>query len=137
MRTVEDDAGTRYVLLKESHDSSLVRDLATGERRHVPTAELRTVEGRSPIAAAAETVGEDARAALPSLPEAALGILVEVVARDGVAVRDLLEYDVCESDLHGLVGELRAAGLVRETTVGGERGYEPTDAARDSLALDS
>ncbi len=137
MRTVEDDAGHRYLILKESHDSCLVRDLVTGERRHVPTADLTTVEGESPLVTAAETVDDGARSALPALPDQALGLLVEVVARDAVAVRDLLDYDVCESDLHGLLGELRAAGLVRETEIGGERGYEPTETARDSLPLDS
>ncbi|MHB9285567.1 hypothetical protein ACKVMT_00835 [Halobacteriales archaeon Cl-PHB] len=136
MRTVEDDAGTRYLLLKESHDSCLVRDLESGERRHLPTATLETVDGESPLHTAAGTVTADARDTLPPLPDQALGLLVELVARDGVAVRELLAYDVCESDLHGLLGELRAAGLVRETRIAGERGYEPTETAAATLQFE-
>ena len=37
MRTVRDADGTRYVLLKQSGESSLVRDPKTGQQRHVPT----------------------------------------------------------------------------------------------------
>lgn len=49
---------------------------------------------------------------------------------------DLLgAYDLCESDLHGLLTEFRAAGLVVETTVYGERGYEATDAAKEGVEL--
>ena len=44
-------------------------------------------------------------------------------------------YDLCESDLHGLLTEFRVAGLVAETTVYGERGYEATEAAKEGIEL--
>jgi hypothetical protein len=50
-------------------------------------------------------------------------------------VRTLLDaYDLCESDLHGLLAEFRAAGLVAEARVAGERGYEATEATHDAVA---
>jgi DNA-binding PadR family transcriptional regulator len=42
-------------------------------------------------------------------------------------------YDFCESDLHGLLAELQAAGLITESQVAGERGYEVTE--KGSVAL--
>jgi hypothetical protein len=51
-------------------------------------------------------------------------------------VRTLLgATDLCESDLVGLITELRAAGLVEEATVGGERGYAATGEAREAVAV--
>jgi DNA-binding IclR family transcriptional regulator len=67
--------------------------------------------------------------------DTALGLLVELDERGPVPVRDLMRsYDLCESDLHGLLAEFTAAGLVTETRVVGERGYELTDVAREGLA---
>jgi len=64
----------------------------------------------------------------------ALGLLLELDADGPIPVRTLLSSSgLCESDLHGLLAELRAAGLVTETEVAGERGYETTDAASDAL----
>ena len=134
MRTVEDDAGDRYILLKESGESSLVRDPATGERTHRPNEALTPVEGESPLTTAAGTVPEQVRKLLLAVPdERALGLLLEVDTRGPVGVRALLEYDLCESDLHGLLAEFRAAGLVTERQVGGERGYDTTEAAAATL----
>lgn len=144
MRTVRDASGRRYVLLKESADSSLVRDPATGEERYVPNDRLDPVEGESPLDAAARSVPEPIRRVLSAVPDdRALGLLVEIDARGPLAVRDLLEYDLCESDIHGLVGELRAAGLIDEVDIDGietqgiesegERGYETTDTATEAL----
>ena len=64
----------------------------------------------------------------------ALALLGEIDAHGPFAVRTLLsEYDLCESDLHGIAGELRAAGAIAEATVAGERGYALTDATREML----
>lgn len=114
-----------------------MRDPATGEERYLPNDELEPEpEGESPLAAAAGGLPEGVRrAVLACRDERALGLLVEFVDRGPIAVRTLLDsYDLCESDLHGLLAEFRAAGLVAETTVAGERGYEPTDAAADAVA---
>lgn len=134
MRTVEHD-GDRYLLLKRSADASLVRDPETGEERYLPTDEL-TPTGDPPLAVAAYRVPEATRRVLTAVhSERALGLLVELDARGPLPVRAVLgETDLCESDLHGTVGELTAAGLVAETTVDGERGYRLTDRGREGLA---
>ena len=135
MRTVEDDAGDRYILLKESGESSLVRDPESGERRHIANEALEPVAGESPLATAAGAVPAPVRTLLTAVPdERALGLLVELEDRGPLGVRALLEYDLCESDLHGLRAEFRAAGLVTETEVAGERGYETTERASEGLA---
>ncbi|MGN8214022.1 DUF7346 family protein [Halococcus salifodinae] len=64
----------------------------------------------------------------------ALALLREIDANGPFAVRTLLSrYDLCESDLHGLCAELRAAGLLAEAEVAGERGYRTTERARKEL----
>lgn len=136
MRTVRDESGTRYLLLKESAESSRVRDPATGEERYVDNDRLEPVEGSSPLETAASAVPAAARTVLRAAhDDRALGLLCELDERGPLAVRTLLSaYDLCESDLHGRLAEFRAAGLVAETTVAGERGYEVTDTARAGLA---
>ena len=137
MRTVRDEAGTRYLLVKESAESSRVRDPATGEERHLPNEELEPVAGESPLATAARAVPEPTRRLLTAVrDERALGLLLEIGDRGPLDVRTLLgAYDLCESDLHGLLAEFRAAGVVEETDVAGERGYRTTEAGRETLAL--
>lgn len=134
-RTVRDGEGNRYVLLKESGESSLVRDPETGDRRHLPNDELERVAGESPLSTAARAVPETVLAAVTAVhDERALGLLLELDAEGPVAVRTLLSsYDLCESDVHGMLAELRAAGLVTEESVAGERGYASTDAASEAV----
>lgn len=136
MRTVRDADGTRYVLLEESEESSLVRDPETGEKRHVPTDTLERVEGEPPLSTAARAVPAPVRRVVTGVPdERALGLLLEIDARGPVSVRALLEVsDLCESDLAGLLAEFRVAGLVTESRVAGERGYETTDVAAEGLS---
>lgn len=134
MRTVE-YRGDPYLLLKRSGESSLVRDPETGDERYLPNDEL-TATGDSPLTVAARTVPSSNRRLLTAVhSEQILGLLVELADRGPLSVRELLgRYDLCESDLHGRVGELRAAGLVREADVAGERGYETTEMADDALS---
>jgi hypothetical protein len=133
VRTVEHD-GERYLLLKPSTDTSLVRDPETGETRHLPTDEL-TATGDPPLAIAATRVPDVTRRLVAGVhSEAALGLLVELDERGPIAVRDLLaNTERCESDIHGLVGELRAAGLVAEADVDGQHGYRLTNPGRAGL----
>ena len=135
MRTVRDDEGRRYLLVKRSSESSLVRDPDTGAEEYVSNADL-TVDDASPLSTAAGAVPQSVRRVLTATPnDRALGLLVELVDRGPVGVRTLLDaYDLCESDLHGLLAEFRAAGLIAETTVVGERGYEATETTRDAVA---
>lgn len=134
MRTVDHD-GDRYLLVKQSGASSLVRDPETGEEQYLPTDDL-TATAESPLAVAARRVPESARRVLTAVhSERALGLLVELDARGPLSVRALLGgTDLCESDLHGLVGELTAAGLLEETEVDGERGYRLTEPGQEGLA---
>lgn len=135
MRPVEDETGHRYLLLKRSTESSLVRDLSTGEREHLPNADLSVVGAAAPLETAAGALAPDRREQLPVSGDRAAGLLVELVQGGPRPVRDLLgSTELCESDLNGLVGELRAAGLVTETTVHGRRGYAATETAADLLA---
>lgn len=136
MRTVRDDDGKRYLLLKESAELSLVRDPATGERRHLPNDDWELVEGDSPLATAAGGLPETVRRVVTAAhDERALGLLLEIDARGPVGIRTLLSaYDLCESDVHGLLSEFRAAGLVEETKTGGQRGYDTTEDASAALA---
>lgn len=135
MRTVRDDNGREFLLLKESAEASLVRDLATGEERYLPNDRLDP-SGEPPLVSAARAIPDEDHDDLARVPnDRALGLLVELWRRGAVPVRQLLgDYELCESDLHGVVGELSAAGLVRETHAAGERAYELTASARESLA---
>lgn len=134
MRTVK-HGEDRYLLVKSADGSSLVRDPETGTERYLPNEEL-TATGESPLVVAASAVPEPQRRLLTAVrSERDLGLLLELEARGPLSARELLgRYDLCESDLHGLLAELRVGGFVREADVGGERGYETTELAADALA---
>jgi len=137
MRTVRDEAGTRYVLVKESSDTSLVRNPETGDQRHLANDDLEPVDGESPLSTAAKAVPASARTVLSAAhDDRALGLLLELDDRGPLSVHQLLDaYDLCESDLHGLLGEFRAAGLLAEADVMGQRGYDTTPTASEGLAV--
>ncbi|MFC4358787.1 hypothetical protein ACFO0N_12620 [Halobium salinum] len=134
MQTVEDDAGKRYLLVKRSGESSLVRDPDTGAERYLPNADLDPVDDAATLVVASEGVPASVRRVLTAVrDERSLGLLLELVDRGPLPVRTLLSaYDLCESDLHGTLTEFRAAGLVEEARVAGERGYAATDLAVDA-----
>ena len=134
MRTVEDEAGRRYLLLKRSGESSLVRDVETGEERYVPNDELAALDGVDPLEAAAAAVPLPLRRLITAVhDDRGLGLVV-ALSREPRSARALLDAtDLCESDLVGLLAELRAAGLLEEATVGGERGYAATDEALEAI----
>jgi len=136
MRTVRDESGEEHLLVERSAESSLVRDPATGECRYVDNDRLSAVEGRPALAAAVEGVPSALRRTVIAVrDDRSLGLLVEVVDRGPVSVRTLLEdYDLCESDLHGLLAEFRAAGLIREADAPEGRGYRPTEAGAAAVA---
>jgi len=134
VRAVAHD-GDRYLLVKRSAESSLVRDPETGQEWYLPNDELEAV-GDAPLAVAARAVPEAARRVLTAVhSERTLGVLVELEARGPLSVREVLgSYDLCESDVHGTFAELRAAGLVEEAEVDDGRGYAATDLASEGLA---
>jgi DNA-binding HxlR family transcriptional regulator len=136
MQTVRDESGHQYILVKQSQESSLVRDPETGEETHLSNAELTHVDGASPLETAATAVPEQLRVVVTATHDTqALGLLIELDTRGPLSVHELLSaYELCERDLHGLLGELRAAGLVTETEVAGRRGYRLTESAKDAVS---
>ncbi|GGN18274.1 DUF7346 family protein [Halarchaeum nitratireducens] len=137
MRTVRDADGHTYLLVKRSAESSRVRDPETGTETHLPNDELEPAGGVDPLEAAARAVPDPVRRVLTvARSERALGLLCELHERGALPVRTVLaEYDLCESDAHGLFTEFRAAGLVTEADVHGERGYELTEAGRAGVGV--
>lgn len=137
MKTVRDDDGTLYLLLKRSERASLVRDPATGNECYVRNDRLEPVEGASPLETAAAGVSEPVRTLLRGVhDERTLGLLIELADRGPMGVRTILDrYDFCESDLHGRFVELVAVGLLEEAEVDGERGYRVTEAAERALSV--
>jgi hypothetical protein len=136
MRTVRDESGDAYLLLKRSDESSLVRNPRSGEESYLDNDRLEPVDDDAVLETAALAVPSAVRRVLTAVPnERALGLLVVLDERGPLPVRELLgATDLCESDLHGLVAEFRAAGLLEERRVAGERGYATTDEAADALA---
>ncbi|WP_290819475.1 hypothetical protein [Halovivax sp.] len=137
MKTVRDDDGNRYVLLKRSGDASLVRDPTTGNECYVGNDRLETVDGASTFETAAAAVSEPVRRLLESVSDArSLGLLLELDDRGSLPVRTILtETERCESELNGVLASLVAADLITEVTVGGERGYAVTDECATALSV--
>lgn len=135
MKTVQDDTGKRYLLLKRSDHASLVRDPQNGNECYVQNDRLDDVDDESTFETAARIVSEPVRTLLTNVhDESTLGLLVELESRGPLQVRTLLESDdCCESDLHGQLTVLTAAGLLEETEVAGERGYRITDDGERAL----
>ena len=135
MGLVRDEAGTTLLLVKQSAESALVRDPETGESSYRPLSTLEWVSDESPLIAAARALPEPSEPPLSRIADPrALGLVVYLDSKGPQPVTTLLEIDtLCESDLHGATGELRAAGLVEETEVDGWRGYRTTELATDAL----
>lgn len=137
MKTVRDDDGNRYLVLKQSGGASLVRDPSTGHECYVQNDRLNTVAGQRPLETAACGVSQPIRTILQSVhDDASLGLLIELADCGPMGVRQLLDrYDLCESDLAGRLAEFTAAGVLEETTVDGERGYHTTAECEQALEV--
>ncbi len=137
MKTVRDDDGTRYLLLKRSTSASLVRDPKTGNECYIRNDRLEAAEDESALETAARAVGEPVRTLLSNVhDERTLGLLVELDERGPLPVRTLMTaYDFCESDLHGRLAVLSAADLLKEVDVAGGRGYGLTETALEALEV--
>ncbi|WIV67623.1 DUF7346 family protein [Natrialbaceae archaeon AArc-T1-2] len=136
MKPVRDDDGTRYLLLKRSAEASLVRDPTTGNECYVRNDRLEPEEDATVLETAATGVDPAIRRLLRGVhDDETLGFLLELAERGATDVRTILErYDVCESDLHGRLAELAAAGLLEEVDVDGERGYRISDDCERALS---
>ncbi|MFC6732132.1 MULTISPECIES: hypothetical protein [unclassified Haladaptatus] len=135
MRTVTDDTGRHLLLIAESSDASRVRDPETGEEFYVENDRLSHVDGESTFETVARSVDEPVRKLLSAVhTEWALGLLIHLDENGPVSARELMETDdKCESTLYGTISEFRAAGLVVEADVFGERGYRTTERASAAL----
>ena len=135
MRTVRDADGGHYLLVKQSGDSSLVRDPETGGEHYVANGELTVVDDESPLSTAAAGIDAGVRRLLTATyDDQSLGLVIELVDRGPLSTVALLDsYDLCESDLHGLLAEFRAAGLVEEADSDGRRGYAATTLATQAV----
>jgi|AntRauTorcE11898_2_1112593.scaffolds.fasta_scaffold33982_2 hypothetical protein len=117
MRVVT-DGNCHYVLQRIVDDDCHVRTLPSGETTTMPTASLSPADTDAALGTVDDNLVDDVGS------NAAAGLLLELVVDGPTSARGLLDrFDVCESDLHGTVAELRAAGLIEPTTVYGERGY--------------
>ncbi|WP_430504607.1 DUF7346 family protein [Haloparvum sp. PAK95] len=137
MRTVRDEDGNRLLLVKQSDESSRVRDPETGAERYVENDQLTQLDEEAPLSTAALGVPEAVRDVVSAAhDERSLGLLVELADDGPLSVVELLDaYELCESDLHGLLAEFRAAGLIAEADVAGRRGYEATDTTKQAVEL--
>lgn len=135
MKTVQDNTGKRYVLLKHSEHASLVRDPTTGNECYVQNDRLEAVDDESALETAARTISSPVRTLLTTVhDENGLGLLVELDERGPLGVRTMLDaYDCCESDLHGQLTILSATDLIAEVDVAGERGYRLTNDGKTAL----
>jgi len=136
MRTVSDVDDNRYLLVKQSSDASLVRDPETGTEQYIDNGRLESLDGESPLVTAASAIDAPVRRLLTATHnDRSLGLIIELVDRGPCSTIELLDgYGLCESDLHGLLAEFRAAGLVEEATSHGERGYDATDLAETAVS---
>lgn len=137
MRTVRDANGRQYLLVKRSEESSLVRDPDTGAERYLRNDRIEPVEGESALETAATGVPDPVRRVVTAAhDDRSLGLLVALAdggPRSVVALLD--DFDLCESDLHGLLAEFRAAGLIEEVDAPGGRGYAATETTERAVAL--
>jgi len=133
VRTVEDAAGHRLLVVRQTAGSLLVRDPETGIERDIDPDDVTVVDGAAPLETAARALDPDARR-LAARDDRTLGLLCHLDAVGPRSVRSLLaDSDLCESDLHGAVAEFRAAGLLKKAEVDGRRGYALTDVAKEAL----
>ncbi|QLK25603.1 hypothetical protein HYG81_16195 [Natrinema zhouii] len=135
MKTVEDDTGKRYLLRKRSDTASLVRDPETGNECYIQNDRLKDVDEASALETAARSVSDPVLTLLTNVhDEETVGLLIELSERGPLAARTLLDtYDFCESNLHGRLTILSAAGLLEEADVAGERGYRITEDCKTAL----
>jgi hypothetical protein len=136
MRVVRDTADRVNVVRSRRADERTILDPATGIERTVPAEDVAPVLDEPELQLIAETLPELEGSPLASIGDPrALGVLGVLEAAGQLPATMLLAFEsICESDLNGIVGELRAAGLVEETTVDGRSGYRTTEAAERALA---
>lgn len=134
MRTVRADDGSRYLLQKRSGDTSLVCDPATGEEHYINTDRLELCDEIPPLETIGATVPDHSRKEIGVSDDRALGLLVVLERHEPIAAVDLIEFtELCESDLNGLLTELRAGGLV-ESVSDPVLGYELSTRARSNVS---
>ena len=82
MRTVRDEDGRTFLVVKESGESTLVRDPETGAEEFRPNERLTTVDDESGLAVAAGAVPPAVRRILSAThDDRSLGLLVELAGQ--------------------------------------------------------
>ncbi|MDL0127979.1 DUF7346 family protein [Halobacterium salinarum] len=135
MQTVRDTDGRRWIRIADHGEQSRVRDPTTGEETTVPSETLTPTSDDAVFEALADRVpAAGRRVAKACHADWQLGLLVALADDGPRPVRKLLAAaGVCESDFLGATTELRAAGVLAETTVAGQRAYELTAAGREGV----
>jgi len=131
MRLVSD--GEQYCVLQRSNgEVCRVRELCNGTIITRPCSDLTPVSPDEFV----EARDVDIDISGPrERSERAIALATEFAVAGPTSARVLLDrFDACESDIHGATTELRAAGLIKPTTVHGERGYRATERVSDALA---
>lgn len=135
MRLVRDDAESPHLVLNRDGDAWRVRGLTSGTERTLEPEAVDSIEAAHPLDVAADALPTPDTGPLAIADDRTFGMAVLLSRAGPQPVHVLLETEgLCESDLHGLMGELGAAGLVSETTVDGQRGYRATETATEAVA---
>lgn len=136
MRLVRDASGRVNVVRSRGTEELTIVDPVTGAERTVSATTVAPVADESELHLVADAIPTPIEPPLATVGDPrALGILGVLEAAGPLPATTMLAFEsLCESDLHGIVGELRAAGLVEEAIVDGRRGYRTTQAAEDALA---
>jgi len=131
MRLVS-DGKRQYVLQRSDGEVCRLRELSEGTITTQPCSALTPVSPDEFV----EVRGADIDIAGPrEQSERAVALAAELAIAGPTSARALLDrFDACESDIHGATTELRAAGLIEQTTVHGERGYRASERVSDALA---
>lgn len=136
MRLVRDQSGRAHVVSARDGDHLDIVDPATGRERTVPATDVDPVVDEPELPVLAAALPTDPGSPLDGIGDPrAVGLLGVLEAAGPLPATMLLAFEsLCESDLHGIVGELSAAGYVEQTTVDGRSGYRTTAAAERTLA---
>lgn len=121
--------GAFALVVGRDGDRVRLREPATGQTRLVPTGEFDPVDV-DPLVFVARAIGGSPLGS----DERTVGLLAELVDRGPTTARALLaDYDACESDVQGMLAELRVAGLIEGTRVAGVPGYSVTEDGRATV----
>lgn len=135
MKTGRGPDGRQLLVVGRTDGELRVRDPATGSEETVPAEQVDRLD-REPLAVVRDAVTDGLDEGRPiGTDDRTVGLAVEFVDRGPTPVRRLTaSYDACESDLNGMVAELRVAGLIEATSLAGQPAYRATASAEQLAA---